>query len=221
MTNDASTNGDAAPDGDAGGERSLQDALRLIYIVDREGARDWHRLDTVLSAGATCVWLRAPGASGAELYRAARDLVWRAHERGAAVVIGDRADVALAVGADGVQLGFRSPPARKVRPWFEGWIGVSCHSAAELGSADRAGADYAVLSPLFGVPAKGGPLGTALFERLVASVDMPVVALGGIDTSNAQEARSAGAAGVAVIRALRDAPDPQEAGRSLGGAMTA
>ena len=203
-----------------GGPDRLRDALRLVYIVDREAARDWHRLDTVLAAGATCLWLRAPGSTGAELYRAARDLVWRTHERGAAVIIGDRADVALAVGADGVQLGFRSPPARKVRPWFSGWIGVSCHSESELRSAERAGADYAVLSPLFGVPAKGGPLGTALFQRLATSVDLPVVALGGIDSENAAEARQAGAAGVAVIRALRDASDPEEAGRRLGGAMT-
>ena len=215
MDEGSTTNGTAEE-----GPRSLRDALRLVYIVDREAARDWHRLDTVLAAGATCLWLRAPGSTGAELYRAARDLVWRTHERGAAVIIGDRADVALAVGADGVQLGFRSPPARKVRPWFNGWIGVSCHSESELRSAERAGADYAVLSPLFGVPAKGGPLGTALFQRLTASVDLPVVALGGIDAGNAAEAREAGAAGVAVIRALRDASDPEEAGRRLGGAMT-
>lgn len=216
MTTDSTTNGETA----AGGERPLAEALRLIYIVDREGARDWHRLDSVLAAGATCLWLRAPGATGAELYRAARDLVWRTHERGASVLIGDRADVALAVGADGVQLGFRSPPARKVRAWFPGWIGVSCHSEAELRSAERASADFAVLSPLFGVPAKGGPLGTALFKRLTEAVELPVVALGGIEAENAAEAREAGAAGVAVIRALRDAEDPEEAGRQLGGAMT-
>lgn len=214
-TDGASSNGEQQD-----GSDRLARALRLVYIVDREAARDWHRLDTVLAAGASCLWLRAPGATGAELYRAARDLVWRTHERGASIVIGDRADVAQAVGADGVQLGFRSPPARKVRPWFDGWIGVSCHSEAELRSAERAGADYAVLSPLFGVPAKGGPLGTALFQRLVEAVDIPVVALGGIDAGNAGEARAAGAAGVAVIRALRDAPDPEEAGRRLGGAMT-
>lgn len=198
----------------------IPDALRLVYIVDREAARDWRRLDAVLEGGATCLWLRAPDASGAELYRAARDLVWRAEERGAALIVGDRADVALAVGAKGVQLGFRSPPARKIRPWFEGWIGASCHSEAELHKAQRGGADYVVLSPLFGVPAKGTPIGTALFERLTAAVDLPVVALGGIDGSSAHRARAAGACGVAVIRALRDASDPAAAARGLCGAVT-
>ena len=62
----------------------LTEALRLIYIVDQEAARDWRRLDAAFEAGTTCVWLRAPELSGAALYRTARELVWRAGERGAA-----------------------------------------------------------------------------------------------------------------------------------------
>lgn len=199
---------------------AIEEALRLVYIVNRENARDWQRIEPMLTGGVTCVWLRAPDATGAQLYRTARDLAWRCKDRGAALVVGDRADVALAAGADGVQLGFRSPPARKVRPWFDGWIGVSCHSESELRQAERAGADYAVLSPVFGVPSKGAPLGTALFERLRATVDLPVLGLGGIEESNADEVRAAGADGVAVIRALRDAPAAVDAARVLSGAMT-
>jgi len=200
--------------------RRLHEALRLIYIVDREGAADWARLDAVLSAGASCVWLRAPGATGAELQRTAQELVWRCHGRGAGVIVGDRADVAMSSGADGVQLGFRSPPVRKVRPWFRGWIGMSCHSSAELAKAERGGADYAVLSPLFGVPDKGGPLGSAYFAQLAAACGLPVVALGGIDGTNVDRTRATGAAGIAVIRALRDAPDPEAATRALSTAVT-
>jgi len=198
----------------------LPDALHLVYIVDRAGAEDWERVEAVLEAGATSVWLRAPEASGAELYRAARDLVWRAHARGAAVIVGDRADVALASGADGVQLGFRSPPVRRIRPWFRGWIGSSCHSDAELSKAERGGADYAVLSPVFGVPDKGGPLGTVLFERVLQSTQLPVVALGGIDPTNVDRTRATGAVGIAVIRALRDAADPGAAARALSATVT-
>ena len=200
--------------------RRLREALRLIYIVDREAAADWARLDAVLSAGVSCVWLRAPGATGAELQRTAQELVWRCHGRGAGVIVGDRADVALSSGADGVQLGFRSPPVRKIRPWFKGWIGASCHSSAELGKAERGGADYAVLSPLFGVPDKGGPLGSAHFEQLAAACALPVVALGGIDETNVDRTRATGAAGIAVIRALRDASDPEAATRALSTAVT-
>lgn len=202
-------------------ENRLQAALHLVYVVDREGARDWQRLDAILAAGATAVWLRSPGSTGAELYRSAHELVWRCHERAAAVIVGDRADVALSAGADGVQLGFRSPPVRKVRSWFNGWIGVSCHSEQELEKAERGRANYAVLSPLFGVPQKGGPLGTAFFAQLAAKTELPVVALGGIDATNVERARATGASGIAVIRALRDSEEPETAARSLSAPMTA
>ncbi|MDJ0973724.1 MAG: thiamine phosphate synthase [Planctomycetota bacterium] len=194
---------------------SLPDALRLVYIVDADAAGDWRRLDGAVTGGITAVWLRAPGSTGADLYGMAKELVRRCHPHGVAVIVGDRADVALAAGADAVQLGFRSPPARRVRPWFPGWIGVSCHSADELGSATRAGADYAVLSPVFGVPDKGAPLGPALFEKLCADAALPVVALGGIEVETIDELEGSGAAGVAVIRALRDAADPAETARRL------
>lgn len=198
----------------------LPDALHLVYIVDATAAQDWERVETVLREGATSLWLRAPDATGAELHRIARELVWRAHAQGAAVIVGDRADVALTSGADGVQLGFRSPPVRAVRPWFRGWIGASCHSEVELAKAQRGGADFAVLSPVFGVPDKGGPLGTAFFERLLDTTDLPVVALGGIDADNVDRTRATGAVGVAVIRALRDAPDPSAAARALSATVT-
>ncbi len=195
----------------------LAEALRLLYVVDEPRARDWRRLESALDGGVSALWLRAPEASGADLYRLAKELLLRTRARGAALILGDRADVALAAGADGVQLGHRSPPAHRVRPWFPGWLGVSCHGEGELRRAQEAGADYAVLSPVYGVPEKGVPLGAALFERLRLSVTLPVVALGGIEAGNADEVRAAGAAGVAVIRALSQADDPRAAaGRLLG-----
>jgi thiamine-phosphate pyrophosphorylase len=205
---------------DESASRTLAEALRLVYVVDRRTARDWRLLDAAAEGGVTMVWLREPGASGAELYRSAKDLAWRTRERGIALLVGDRADVAMAVGAQGVQLGVRSPPTRRIRPWFPRWIGESCHSEAELRAAKQGGADFAVLSPLFGVPRKGEPLGLALFARLRAVVDLPVVALGGIDPESAGGVRAAGADGIAVIRAIRDADDPAEAARLLAGAVT-
>jgi thiamine-phosphate pyrophosphorylase len=198
---------------------ALKDALRLVYVVGPGAIEDWRRLDAALGAGVTATWLRLPHASGAEVYRRAKDLLDRCRPFGVAVIVGDRADVALAVGAHGVQLGHRSPPARKVRPWFSRWLGVSCHSGSELRRAQEAGADYAVLSPLFGVPEKGAPLGVAAFQRLRVAVGIPVVALGGVDPQNAPQAREAGADGVAVIRAIRDAENAEAAVRMLRGAV--
>ena len=202
-------------------QATLRDALRLTYVADIPAVQDWRRLDQLLEGGVTCVWLRAPAATGAELHRAAKDLVRRATPFGVSVIVGDRADVAAGVGAHGVQLGHRSPPPADVRPWFAGWVGVSCHSAGELRRAEAAGADYCVLSPIFGVPRKGAPLGAISFGTLRVGVGVPVVALGGIEVSNVGEVLTAGADGLAAIRCLRDGADPEGTARILRRAVDA
>jgi thiamine-phosphate diphosphorylase len=198
-------------------------ALRLVYVVDLPAAADGARIDRILASGVTCLWLRAPEATARTLYDAAGALVLRCRRLGAALLVGDRVDVALAVGADGVELGARAAPARAVRPWYRGWMGVSCHGEAEIRAARDAGADHVVLSPVFGVPDKGAPLGVERLSGLVADAGLPVVALGGIDEENVAAVRATGVAGVAVIRALRDAPEPAIAARRLASldAMTA
>ncbi len=102
----------------------------------------------------------------------------------------------------------------------EGWlVGRSCHDAAELASAAAQGADYATLSPLFAVPGKGAGLGEARFARLIEGARLPVVALGGLgrDEEGLRIALRAGAAAVAVRRAVFAAADPAEAlARVLG-----
>lgn len=181
---------------------ALRRALRLVQIVSERQSEDWRLLDAAIEGGVSAFWLRMPGATGAKIYRQARGLVTRATAAGVSVIVGDRADVALAVGASGVQLGVRSPPPSRIRPWFPGWIGASCHSESELARAEQAGCDYLVLSPVFGVPEKGAPLGTAVFGRWAAAVSRPVVALGGVEAANVAELMAAGAAGVAAVRAL-------------------
>ena len=190
-------------------------ALRLVYVVDTRAAADGARVDAALEHGATALWLREPAASGRALYEAAGSLLLRCRRLGAVLVVGDRADVAMAVGADGVQLGHRSPPARSVRPWYRGFLGESCHNAADVVAAEEAGADYLVVSPVFGVPDKGAPLGVDGFAQLARLAHRPVVALGGITPDNVGLLRGDVAAGVAVIRALRDADDPAAAARRL------
>lgn len=190
-------------------------ALHLVYVCDEAGARDGARLDALLSSGVTCVWLRDPEATGRALYEAAGGLLLRCRRLGAALLVGDRVDVALAVGADGVQLGARAIPPRAVRGWYPGWMGVSCHSREELRAAEEAGANHVMLSPVFGVPLKGAPLGLEGLRTLAVGARVPAVALGGIGPESVRGVRAAGVAGVAAIRALRDAPDPRVAAGTL------
>ncbi len=190
-------------------------AIDLVYIVDERAGADERHIRDVLEAGVTAVWLRDHALDGAQLFRVAQQLRDRCHAHDVRLMVGGRADVACAVAADGVHLGSYSPPADRVRSWFPGWMGVSCHDERELRRAQRAGADYVTLSPVYDVPGKGAPIGVSQFERLRGTVQLPVVALGGIDPSNAAAVRGAGADGVAVIRALREAADPVATARAL------
>jgi thiamine-phosphate pyrophosphorylase len=134
------------------------------------------------------------------------------------VIVNDRADVALAAGAAGVHLGSEDIPPfalRTVMP--DGFlIGASIGSDAELPRAR--GADYVTIGPVFAstaMPGAGGAIGLPEFARLARIAGVPAVAVGGISEKNAGEVFSAGAAGVAVIRSVFAAPDPEIAARAL------
>lgn len=198
-----------------GPPRPFPAALRLVHLVDVAHAGDGDRLDALLLGGVTALWLRDPTASGRALYDAAGALLLRCRRLGAALLVGDRVDVALAVGADGVALGHRGVPLRAVRPWYPGWIGASCHTASDLASAVEQGADHVVVSPVFGVPSKGPPLGVEGLSALASAARVPVLALGGLTPDNVALLRGLPIAGVAAIRSLRDADPPAEAARRM------
>ncbi|HVF42947.1 MAG TPA: thiamine phosphate synthase [Pyrinomonadaceae bacterium] len=126
------------------------------------------------------------------------------------VVVNDRADVARAAGCDGVHLTTRSLGAGAVRRAFgeDFLIGVSAHTPAEARGAKEGGADFAVFGPVFDTPSKrryGPPVGLeGLGETARALSPFPVVALGGVDETNAVDCIDAGAEGIAGIRLFAD-----------------
>jgi thiamine-phosphate pyrophosphorylase len=128
-------------------------------------------------------------------------------------IVNDRLDVALAAGADGVHLRATSFPASEARAVVgskglnDFIIGVSTHSLAEARSAESGGADFIVCGPLYNTPSKrayGAPIGIENFAEICRSVEIPVLALGGIDLTNYQEPLRRGAAGIAAIRLFAD-----------------
>ena len=143
---------------------------------------------------------------------------------GVPLLVNDRVDVALAVGADGVHLpadGLRVAEVRRL--WPAALVGASTHSEAELERAAEDGADFAVLGPVFDTPSKrafGSPLGLEGFaarSRKIAArwPSLPVFALGGVDAARAPLLRAAGAAGVGCISAVLAADDPGAAALRL------
>lgn len=124
------------------------------------------------------------------------------------VMVNDRADIAFAAKADGVQLNARSLPVTAIRDSFarEFIVGLSTHSADEVAAAAATGADFAVFGPVFETPGKSSLKGIDALRDVCGRVaPFPVLAIGGIAAENVGEVLRAGASGVAAIRAFDDA----------------
>jgi thiamine-phosphate pyrophosphorylase len=163
--------------------------------------------------GRVAVQLRAKALSNAALLPLAgalRELTARA---GCALLVNGSLEVAAAVGADGAHLPEAGPSIAQARQRLGAGalIGVSCHDAASLQRAALEQASFATLSPVFDSPGKGTALGVAGFARLAATRRVPVFALGGVEAQHARALCAAGAAGIAVIRAVFAATDRKRA----------
>jgi len=176
-----------------------------------------------LPRGRAAVHLRERDLSGRDLLTLARELLAACREAGQLLVVNDRADVALACGADGVHLPAAGIPPAEARRLLgpSALVGVSCHSEGDVSRARAGGADWATFGPVLDTPSKrpyGPPLGFDALAR-AARLGLPLVALGGIDGSSAPAAAAAGARGVGVIRAWLAGPDPARTVAALSAAL--
>jgi len=159
-----------------------------------------------------------------ELAEAVREAAARgAPARPWSLIVNRRMDVALALGAQGVHLGFDALGPREARALLgkNALVGVSAHSPDEVGAAARAGASYAHLAPIFAPlskPSSRPPLGPAAIAE-AASHGIPILAQGGIRAEHCPELRAAGAAGVAVTGSILAAEEPGRAARELRRAL--
>ena len=195
----------------------------LYLVTDRTLARGRTTVEIVREAvagGATCVQLREKNCGTREFLEEARAFQAALRGTGVPLVVNDRVDVALAVDADGVHLGQQDmalADARRLGP--PGWIiGVSAECVEDAIRAEREGADYIGVSPVFATPTKidtARPLGLEGLRQMRAAVKIPLVAIGGIHAGNAQEVIRAGADGLAVVSAIVSADSPREAARQL------
>ena len=164
--------------------------------------------------------LREKGLPTHELYSFACELRKLTSDFKANLIINDRVDIALAVEADGVHLGWQSLPFPVVRRLVgsERLIGVSTHNRQEALQAQSCGADYITFGPIFDTPAKEGllkPTGVEEIKKLKNEINLPIVALGGINEKNVESVLNEGADGIAVISSIMQADDPEDAARCL------
>jgi thiamine-phosphate pyrophosphorylase len=164
------------------------------------------------------VHVREKDLPAAELAELCRRLLGVTAPSGALLIVNDRLDVALAVGAEAVQRTHRSLTIRDMRraSKIQVLVGASTHSVEESIEAEAAGADWVTFGPVYDTPAKrayGPPQGLASLEKVARAVRIPVVAIGGITPERVPEVRAAGAHGVAVISAILGVDSPRTATR--------
>jgi thiamine-phosphate pyrophosphorylase len=185
-------------------------AVRFYPIIDTGLCRS-HGVDPCAAAvacfraGARLLQLRAKAVPAAAVLSLADEVVSSARAAGATVIINDRADIARMSGAGGVHLGQEDLPVDAARTVLgTGLIGVSTHDRGQVDEALRTSADYVAVGPVHATSSKVTgyqPRGLALV-RYAAAGGRPVVAIGGITLSRAEDVLAAGAAAVAVISDL-------------------
>lgn len=185
--------------------------FRLYLITDRKLFEDspsfLGALEGALKGGAEAVQLREKDLEVRDLLKLACRVREMTKDYGAAFLVNDRVDVALAVGADGVHLGESGMPAFAARKAAgkDMLIGVSTHGARQALQAEKDGADFVTLGPVFETPSKvryGRPLGVDVLRQASGKLSIPIFAIGGISRESVEEVIRAGSRGVALISAV-------------------
>lgn len=195
-------------------DRSLD--FNLYLITDRNQTGGVRLLDVVedaLKGGVRGVQLREKDLSSRELYELAYDMRKLTVKYGAKLIINDRIDVALAVEADGVHLGYNSLPVHRARKLLGSGrlIGLSCHNQVNAIMAQENGADFITFGPIYYTPSKanyGKPVGVESLETVCRLLDIPVYALGGIKKETIKDVMAAGASGISLVSAIIASDDP-------------
>lgn len=197
----------------------------LYLVTDRSLSLGRSTVDIVRAAirgGVTCVQLREKQCATREFIEEARAIrcLLDALETRIPLIINDRIDVALAIGADGVHLGQTDMHISDARRLAGSslFIGISAESVMDAVRAESEGADYIGISPIFATSTKkdaAPPLGLAGVRAIREAVSLPLVGIGGVKADNAAAIIRAGADGVAVVSAIVSAPCPASAATAL------
>lgn len=194
-----------------------------IYLVTDDGCLQGRALlDCVreaLEGGVTLVQYRAKTAASAEMYAEALQLKALCNSFNVPLIINDRLDIAMAVGAAGVHLGQDDLPCAAARKLLgeDYLIGVSAHNPAEAKAALQSGADYLGCGAVFGTATKADvqKLGTDGLAAICKAKGLPVVGIGGVTADNYREVRAAGADGAAIVSGILAQPDIRATVRAI------
>lgn len=196
--------------------------LRLYAVTDRTwlGTRTlYEAVEEALKGGVTLVQLREKELPEAEFEREAKEILLLCHKYKVKLLINDNVALAARVGADGVHVGQSDLDVKRARAMLgpDKIIGVTAKTVEQARAAQTAGADYLGSGAVFGTSTKkdAKPMEHALLQEICESVQIPVVAIGGIDGGNILQLKGRKMAGVAVVSGLFACEDIQKAARDL------
>lgn len=201
------------------GRSSPVPRLHVLTDADQQ-LDDLSVVEAALAGGAPAIQVRVKGRTDQEHLAIARAITARCHAVGAMCVVNDRVDVALAAGADAVHLGLTDLPIVDARALAGDrlLIGGTARDPQTAARLVADGADYLGVGPTFATRTKDGlpdPLGPAGVAAVAAAVEVPVIAIAGIDASRIPTVLATGVHGVAVVGAVTGAEDPAAAVREL------
>jgi len=195
----------------------------LYIITDQRishGKSHLEIAEAALAGGATVIQFRDKEMKDSEAVVACREIYKLTKKKDVSFIVNDRVEIVKAVNADGVHLGQEDMSFSSARKILgkEKIIGISVETVEQALKAVEGGADYLGIGPIYPTATKpdaGKALGIARLKEIRESVNIPIVAIGGINENNLEEVLRAGADGVAVISAVVSAPDITEACRKL------
>ncbi|MDR4499173.1 MAG: thiamine phosphate synthase [Candidatus Scalindua sp.] len=189
----------------------------FTLITDRKICENdfFMTIEQAIEGGVGTVQLREKDLSTKDLYWLAKKLREMTRDLGVNLVINDRVDIAMAIDAEGIHLGWQSLSVNVVRKMVgkEKLIGYSAHSLEDVKKALVEGVDYVSISPVFSALSKNQfikPLGVIEIRKIKEQVKIPVIALGGINEFNVKEVMKNGADGIAVISAIFLSKNPKQ-----------
>lgn len=195
----------------------MLEKMGVYFITDSKFGRHEELAEKALKGGVRTIQLREKNFPAKELYETAKKMRKLTNDYDALLIINDRVDIAIASYADGVHVGQKDLPAKAIRDFFDGIVGVSAHTVEEARNAENY-ADYLGVGPVFKTSTKEDartPIGLKGLEKIVRAVRIPVIGIGGINETNAEKVISCGVAGIAVVSAIAGKEDVEKAAKQL------
>ena len=201
-------------------KKSLSEKLKGLYVIIDPGICASAKNEPLavakvcLRAGVKVLQLRYKNVSDGEVLNLAVKLKKECRKHKALFIMNDRADLAVLSGADGLHLGQKDLPVQTARKFFKGFIGISTHNDREINKALRDKVDNIGFGPVVVTKTKTGlppTVGLTRLRKTVSKMNIPVVAIGGINAENIGEVYSAGANCVAIISAVCGVKTPNKA----------